>query len=310
MTPSLDRRHFLGGAAAAGLGIVVVGSYEIFSAPDPQRHNRPGVDVPATNAPAASDSVSQEHYGELVPDPDGLLALPAGFSYSIVAHSGVTVTDEGVPTASDPDANGVFPSGPGFAIVNNHEVGGRERYAVPAVPGLTYDAGARGGTSTIEVDAAGRRLGEYTSLAGTHNNCAGGVTPWGTWLSCEETEQRRDGVLLKDHGYVFEVDPAGREANHGRSPVPLRFLGRFPHEAVAVDPVEGSIYETEDAIAPHGLFYRWRPPRGFAAAKDALRSMATSPAGASRREPRCHAMHPARIPCPGSVSRNAGWDSL
>jgi hypothetical protein len=115
---------------------------------------------------------------------------------------------------------------------------------VPTLPGLTYDPGAGGGTTTIEVDGRGRRLREYVSLAGTHNNCAGGITPWGTWLSCEESEQRAGGQY------------------------------RYAHEAVAVDPYRHAIYLTEDASGPNGLYYRWVPPHGFRGGKGALRALA------------------------------------
>jgi len=145
---------------------------------------------------------------------------------------------------------------------------------VPALTGLTYDIGARGGTTTIEVDDDGNRLSEYTSVAGTCNNCAGGKTPWDTWLTCEETEQLATGRFTQNHGYVFEVDPTSQIANVGKSNVPLKFLGRFAHEAVAVDPATYVIYETEDANDPHGLFYRWVPPEGFEAGKGALRQLA------------------------------------
>jgi uncharacterized protein len=148
---------------------------------------------------------------------------------------------------------------------------------VPPLPGLTYDPGARGGTTTIDVDRDGNRIREYVSLAGTHNNCAGGVTPWGTWLTCEETEARAGGALQKDHGYVFEVDPFDRDAN--RDPVPLRYLGRYAHEAVAVDPHTHAIYLTEDATAPNGLYFRWTPPRGFRGGKGALRALALRAGG-------------------------------
>lgn len=262
MTSPLNRRDFLGGAAAAGMTIAIAGSVDA---------------VAGTSALAAPRS--SQGYGPLVDDPLGLLALPAGFSYHIVSQTGVTRTTDGARTPSDPDGNGVFASGAGSTIVNNHEIGGNEAYAVPALTDLTYDSGARGGTSNIDVDSAGHRIREYISVAGTHNNCAGGVTPWGTWLTCEETEQRRGGRFLQNHGYVFEVDPDSQEANVGKSPVALRFLGRYAHEAVAVDPDTHAIYETEDATTPNGLYFRWTPPDGFTGGPGALRALATSPGG-------------------------------
>ena len=261
MTSSISRRGLIGGATASGLGIVFAGS------------------IDAVAGTARAGTRSSMGYGALVPDPAGLLSLPPGFSYRIVSRSGETMTADGVPTASDPDANGVFPKGNGSTIVNNHEIGGSEPYAVPALAGLTYDPGARGGTSNIDVDAGGQRLSEYASLAGTHNNCAGGITPWGTWLTCEETEQRKNSVYEKDHGYVFEVDPTSQVANVGKAPVAFKFLGRFAHEAVAIDPATNVIYETEDASGPHGLYFRWTPPAGFTGGKGALRRLALSEGG-------------------------------
>jgi secreted PhoX family phosphatase len=105
------------------------------------------------------------------------------------------------------------------------------------------------------------------------------VTPWHTWLTCEETEQRAGDGFLKDHGYVFEVDPFDRSAN--LDPVPLKFLGRYSHEAVAVDPHTSAIYLTEDASGPHGLYFRWIPPRGFRGRRGALRALALGSGGAA-----------------------------
>ncbi|NUP65215.1 MAG: DUF839 domain-containing protein [Nonomuraea sp.] len=257
----VSRRTFLRDSAAGGLGIAIAGSVPAIAGPGPAR--------------AATRSAAG--YGPLVPDPAGLLALPAGFSYKVVAETGVTLLASGEPTPSDPDGMACFTSHQGTVLVCNHEVGGSEPYRVPALPGLTYDPGAGGGTTTIEVGRRGDRVREYVSLAGTHNNCAGGRTPWNTWLTCEETEQRAGGAFQRDHGYVFEVDAFDQRAN--RDPVPLKFLGRYAHEAVSVDPRTSAIYLTEDANEPHGLYYRWTPPHGFRGGKGALRALAASPGG-------------------------------
>ena len=93
----------------------------------------------------------------------------------------------------------------------------------------------------------------YLSLAGTIRNCSGGSTPWGSWITCEETTARADENLHKDHGYNFEV-PANYEMGLAE-PFALKEMGRFNHEAVAVDPASGVVYQTEDR--PDGLIYRY-----------------------------------------------------
>ncbi|MDP9864549.1 MULTISPECIES: alkaline phosphatase PhoX [Streptosporangium] len=263
MTPPISRRDLLRSGAAGGLGIAIIGSVDAIAGP-----------AAAQTAQAGLKAVG---YGPVVADPAGLLALPRGFSYKIVAQAGKTLLETGEPTPSDADGTGFFRGRNGSVLVNNHEIGGNEPYPVPALPGLTYDPGARGGTTNIEVDGQGNRIREYVSVAGTHNNCAGGITPWSTWLTCEETEQRAGGVFQKNHGYVFEVDPFDRDAN--LDPVPLKFLGRFSHEAVAVDPHTSAIYETEDAGGPNGLYFRWTPPRHFRGGKGALRALALGEGG-------------------------------
>ncbi|MEV8630951.1 alkaline phosphatase PhoX [Streptosporangium sp. NPDC051023] len=266
MTSPISRRDLLRSGAAGGLGIAIVGSIEAIAGP--------------AVAQTAQAGLGAAGYGPVVADPAGLLALPRGFSYKIVAQAGKTLLESGEPTPSDADGTGFFQGHGGLSVlVNNHEIGGGEPYSVPALPGLTYDPGAHGGTTNIEVDRRGNRVREYVSVAGTHNNCAGGITPWDTWLTCEETEQRAGGAFQKDHGYVFEVDPFDRDAN--LNPVPLKFLGRFSHEAVAVDPHTSTIYETEDANGPHGLYFRWTPPRHFRGRKGELKALALGQNGAT-----------------------------
>ncbi|QJY49165.1 alkaline phosphatase PhoX [Pseudonocardia broussonetiae] len=261
----VNRRALLRAATAGGLGIAFAGS----------------IDAVAGTAAHGAPTRVAAGYGPLVADPAATLALPEGFSYRIVAQAGVTtLSDGGEPTPSDMDGTACFATGGGFTLVNNHEIGGNEPFRVPARDGLTYDPGAGGGTTNIEVDADGERVGEYVSVAGTHNNCAGGVTPWGTWLTCEETEARAGGALTKDHGFVFEVSPVAEE-NPGNSPVPLTFLGRFAHEAVAVDPDSSVVYLTEDASGPNGLLYRWVPPAGFSGEKWELKALAEATGGST-----------------------------
>lgn len=258
MDSTISRRGMLG--ALGGLGVAVTGSIDAIAAPE-----------------AMALARRSAGYGPLVPDPAGVLSLPADFSYKVVAKAGETLLESGEPSPSDPDGAAVFEGRGNWAMVQNHEIGGSETYGVPTLDGLTYDPGARGGTTTIVMDHQGNRTSEYVSLAGTHNNCAGGRTPWNTWLTCEETEQRKGGRFLEDHGWTFEVDAFDRAAN--QDPVPLKFLGRYSHEAVAVDPDDATIYLTEDANGPHGLYYRWTPPAGFEPGKGALRALALSEGG-------------------------------
>jgi secreted PhoX family phosphatase len=198
-----------------------------------------------------------------VKDPAGLFDLPPGFSYSIVSRFG-DVMDDGLLVPNALDGMGAIDLGAGrMALVRNHELspgseaqsptGGDSGRAAKIAKAYDRQSGLPlpGGTTTIVYDYRLRaRIASYLSLAGTIRNCAGGVTPWGSWLSCEETVQSA-GL---PHGYVFEIPG---DSNGLVDPVPLKAMGRFNHEAALVDPASGIAYLTEDR--EDGLFYRFLP---------------------------------------------------
>ncbi|CAL9384282.1 alkaline phosphatase PhoX [Streptomyces sp. enrichment culture] len=215
-------------------------------------------------------------YGPLLEDPAGVLALPAGFSYRVLTHSGVTRLESGEFTPERHDGTAAFAGPRGTTLlVNNHELKGpraKWQHPVPLADGLVYDPAAAGGCTVVEVHRDGRTA-EWVGIAGTSTNCAGGATAWGTWLTCEENSDRAgENGMTKDHGYVFEVDPQDRRAN--RDPKPVKAFGRFDHEAVVIDPRRGHAYLTEDDSSPNGLFYRWVPPEGFRHGRGRLRTLA------------------------------------
>ncbi len=224
---------------------------------------------------SAGESLGRPGYGALVTDPEGLLDLPAGFRYRVVSTSGDAMAD-GLIVPSKPDGMATFPGPDGLTLLlRNHE-------AEPTDPGafgpkntrlasidqsLMYDLGGGawpgcGGVSTVVYDTKKQEVvRQFLSLGGTIRNCAGGPTPWGSWITCEESTVRAGTGLLKqytcdrDHGYAFEVkataEPKLQKAE------PIKGMGRFYREAVAVDPATGVVYQTEDLT--DGLLYRFVP---------------------------------------------------
>lgn len=182
-------------------------------------------------------------YGPLVPDPQGLLDLPEGFSYLIVEESGDAM-DDGFDVPGALDGMACFAGEAGtLVLMRNHEItssSGNE-------PAEMFDPDAGGGVTRVVVDAeTGARISSNWVLAGTRRNCAGGPSPWG-WLTCEEN-------VDTGHGYVFLTE-IGVEA--AVASAPITGYGRFNHEAVAIDPRTHAAYLTEDR--GDGCLYRFVP---------------------------------------------------
>ncbi|MGH7508377.1 MAG: alkaline phosphatase PhoX [Gemmatimonadales bacterium] len=197
-------------------------------------------------------------YGPLQPaGPE--LALAAGFSYTVLSTAGSPMSDGNlVPNAFDGMAAFPLPNG-NIRLIRNHE--NRDNPLIARVKGdatRAYDAKAGGGCTSLEVrmrpEGRPEMVRDFMSLNGTIVNCAGGPTPWGSWLSCEESTEGRAHGWGQEHGYIFEVPAAAEDEIE---PVPLTKMGRFVHEAVAVDPETGIVYETEDRLMAG--FYRFIP---------------------------------------------------
>ena len=224
---------------------------------------------------AAADARRIAPWGPLKADPHRILDLHEGFTYRVLSRAGDPMGD-GFLTPGQPDGMAAFPGPDGtVVIVRNHEINQigssgfgpfKNNAKLPADfdPRLCYAPGDGakipphvGGTSTIVFDPArGIVKTDFLSLLGTDRNCAGGPTPWGSWITCEEPSDLITGDQQR-HGYCFEV-PA--TATPGLTPpVPLKAMGRFRHEAIAIHPASGAVYLTEDR--GDGMIYRFLPAK-------------------------------------------------
>jgi hypothetical protein len=257
----LNRGSFLRHAALYGGGAVLAPSLAGLAAcADQARLGGPAV----RRADLGSGGYGPLASSRDCPEP----ALPAGFRSVKLSQAGMLMSD-GVTTPNAFDGMAAI-AGPGGSVrlVRNHEI--RDNPANSIVigdPAPAYDARAGGGTTTLEVrvrpDGTPELVREFASVNDTIVNCAGGPTPWGSWLTCEEATAGALQGWSREHGYVFDV-PAGAD---GLTPArPLRALGRFVHEAIAVDPASGIVYLTEDrsfvtgsASSPGSGFYGFLP---------------------------------------------------
>ena len=240
----LDRRRFIqmaavgAAATATGLGTGI-----------------PGASAKTSQRSKARRAAAGVHPSLVQAGPE--LALAAGFTYKTFAPFGSAMSD-GFITPPIHDGMGVFDQpGGGYRIVRNHETGDSNDVGPGTVlgdPSTAYDRRAPGGCVTLVLDDNANLLEHFLSLNGTDSNCSGSPTPWGTWLTCEETTVGINGGWGKPHGYVFEVDPAASGLVERR---PIKAMGRFVHEAAAVDPASSVVFLTEDNN-PDG-FYRYIP---------------------------------------------------
>ncbi|MEU1407280.1 alkaline phosphatase PhoX [Streptomyces sp. NPDC005728] len=202
----MERRNFLRGAVVGTSAAVFGGTL---------MHG-------AAYAAPAQNGVSP-YGGLLAADANGIM-LPSGFTSRVIARSSQAVPGTSYTWHNAPDGGACFADGAGWIYVSNSEIG------------------TGGGAGAVTFNSSGAITGAYRILSNTRNNCAGGATPWNTWLSCEEVSR----------GYVYETDPWG-----GQAAVRRDAMGRFKHEAAAADPVRKVIYLTEDE--PDGCFYRFVP---------------------------------------------------
>ena len=216
----------------------------------------------ATGADGQQTSLADSPYGPVAPVADlntglPLLQLPAGFTYRSISWRGDMMNDgQRVSPGHDGMAvvqviNGRVPE---HILIRNHEISSGTLKEVVGNPAGTYSTlNSRGGGCSVLRVRNGVVVDHRQAIAGTSTNCAGGLTLWNSWLTCEETNINASGST-KAHGYVFDVhaDPSQTVAE------PIVGMGRFAHEATASDPVTGYVYMTQDQRPVSG-FYRYKP---------------------------------------------------
>ncbi|MEI2416365.1 alkaline phosphatase PhoX [Orrella sp. JC864] len=252
------RRRFLRLSLTTAGAIPLSGFLAACSSSDDDDQTPPGQDTPPGEQPPAQEPPPQpgpvspfEQMSELRPADENGVMLPDGFSSRIVARSGHPPLPGREPWHGAPDGGACFaaPDG-GWVYVSNAELA----IDMPPTPPLR----PLGGVGALRFNREGELIDSYPILKGTLANCAGGPTPWGTWLSCEEFELDpagpEAGLLGRAAGLTWECDPFTRwvDGQVGRS---FPALGKFAHEAVCVDVANRTLYLSEDASG--GRYYRF-----------------------------------------------------
>ena len=264
---TLDRRTFLTRSAAAIVGTVgaMAGPY--------------GALVARAASGEPKFAADNGGYGPLqlvadLRDEVQRLALPDGFQYRSFGVRNTALTEETTLTPGRHDGMAAFQwKGGKVRLIRNHEQ--TQPVPVGAFGDLTkaYDSRAPGGTTTLEISPQADEVKSWVSLNGTTFNCAGGASPWGTWITCEETpngvDQQRSFLIgpgapddlsyLQKHGYLYEV-PVDRGPGQLAVAEPIRSAGRFAHEAAVVDPATSIVYMSEDDFAYASGLFRYIPP--------------------------------------------------
>ncbi|RJE72769.1 alkaline phosphatase PhoX [Reichenbachiella sp. MSK19-1] len=197
------------------------------------------------------------------------LELPKGFEAKIISQWGEKMSD-GFFVPSRADGMAAFDLDGKVVLIRNHENSPNPIEFGPFGKDLElfdllhkeqfYDHGfgknpSLGGTTTVVFDEEKQEVEkQFLSLIGTNRNCAGGPTPWNTWITCEEDTTPQGEENEQSHGYNFEIPVSGTGLI---VPKPIKAMGRFNHEAVAVDPSTGIVYQTEDQH--DSLIYRYLP---------------------------------------------------
>jgi len=236
-----------------------------------------GFGAPVAQLPVNSADLGDIVSGQMVDRQ--ILSVPPGFSYTVVSGIGQPMQDRtNVPGNMDGmaafqrktgrvDRDGDPIYNPIVYLVRNHEIEANDNLfgeldGVSTAPGRRYDrALSAGGTTNVMFDSRTKRvLRQWVSLSGTLRNCGGGKTPWDTWISCEEDISNpldNEDTVSRGHGYAFEVPPFGPK--RPTKAIPIYGMGRFRREAIAIDPVTTTVFQTEDRS--NSCFYAFVPDR-------------------------------------------------